>query len=176
MQKTMMSLCILLSVVTAASCQQKKAKELTVGDAIPAFSLPDQDGKLFNSADYIGKNWLVIFFYPKDESMVCTKEACAFRDMYAEFKEAGAVVAGINNGNAASHKSFVTNRKLPYPLLIDSANKTLHAFGVPDAFFMTGRKTFVIDKTGKIVFVYDASLKGSKHAEEALAYIKKHNG
>jgi thioredoxin-dependent peroxiredoxin len=168
--------CILLLLSLAGSCQAPKSKELTVGDTIPAFSLPDQDGKIFNSADHIGKTSLVIFFYPKDESMVCTKEACGFRDRYADLTRAGALVIGINGGSIDSHKKFQTNDKLPYPLLSDSANKVLNAFGVPKQFFMTGRKTFVVDKTGRIVFTYNSSLRGSKHAEEALAYLKKLKG
>ncbi len=166
---------ILVMASSAASCQGKKGRELDKGDTIPAFSLPDQDGKIFNSADHIGKTSLVIFFYPKDESLVCTKEACSFRDLYAALSQAGAVVVGINNGSIESHKKFQTNDKLPYPLLSDPANRVLNAFGVAKQFFMTGRKTFVVDKTGKIVFTYNSSLRGSKHAEEVLAFLKKGN-
>jgi peroxiredoxin Q/BCP len=168
---------ILLFLSFMGSCQDSgssRNKELTVGDTIPAFTLTDQDGKVFNSTDHIGKNSLVIFFYPKDESMVCTKEACSFRDRYADLVKAGAIVIGINGGSVESHKKFQTNDKLPYPLLSDSGNKVLHAFGVPKQFFMTGRKTFVVDKAGKIVFTYSSSLKGSRHAEEALVYLQQH--
>jgi thioredoxin-dependent peroxiredoxin len=174
MRISMMFVCMMSFFSSIVSCQENKHKELKAGDNMPAFTLADQDGKIFNSNDYSSKNYLVIFFYPKDESMVCTKEACAFRDMYSQFKDAGAIVVGINNGSMNSHKKFETNSKLSYPLLIDTANNVLHAFGVPDKFFMTGRETFVIDKTGKIVFTYDASLQGRKHAEEALAYLKNH--
>jgi peroxiredoxin Q/BCP len=168
--------CMLLFVACVGSCQSAggKHKELTIGDTIPAFTLTDQDGHLFNSMDHLGKNSLVIFFYPKDESMVCTKEACSFRDRYADLTKAGAIVIGINGGSVGSHKKFQTNDRLPYPLLSDSGNRVLNAFGVPKQFFMTGRKTFVVDKTGKIVFTYNSSLKGSRHAEEALAYLQKH--
>lgn len=167
---------LLLLVSTIVSCQVVKNKELSVGDTIPAFSLTDQDGKIFTSTDHIGKNSLVIFFYPKDESMVCTKEACSFRDRYADLTRAGAVVVGINGGSVSSHKQFQINDRLPYPLLSDSGNKVLKAFGIPNQFFISGRKTFVVDKTGKIVFTYNSSLKGAKHAEEALAYLKGHPG
>jgi thioredoxin-dependent peroxiredoxin len=173
MKRTLSAACILLLFSSVGCCQDTKSKELGVGDTIPAFSLPDQDGKIFNSADHIGKNSLVIFFYPKDESMVCTKEACSFRDRYGDLTRAGAIVIGINGGSIDSHKKFQTNDKLPYPLLSDSANKVLNAFGIPKQFFMTGRKTFVVDKTGRIVFTYNSSFKGSRHAEEALAYLKR---
>jgi peroxiredoxin Q/BCP len=164
--------CILLLLSATASCQDTH-KALTVGDTIPAFRLTDQDGKLFNSADHLGKSYLVIFFYPKDESMVCTKEACSFRDHYADLIKAGAVIIGINGGSVSSHKQFQQHDQLPYPLLSDSANIVLNAFGIPKQFFMTGRKTFVVDKTDKIVFTYNSPLNGSKHAEEALAFLKR---
>jgi peroxiredoxin Q/BCP len=166
----------LLILTSTASCQNLKHKELTIGDTIPAFSLPDQDNKVFNSADHLGKSDLVIFFYPKDESMVCTKEACSFRDHYADLIKAGATVIGINGGSVNSHKQFQQHDQLTYPLLSDSANTVLNAFGIPKQFFMTGRKTFVVDKSGKIVFTYNSALKGSKHAEEVLAFLKKNPG
>jgi thioredoxin-dependent peroxiredoxin len=176
MKKCLPLLYLFFALSSAASCQSAKNKELIVGDMIPAFSLPDQDGKIFNSTDHLGKCYLVIFFYPKDESMVCTKEACSFRDRYADLVKAGAVIVGINGGSIDSHKQFQQHDKLPYPLLSDSANKVLQAFGVPKQFFMTGRKTLVIDKANKIVFTYQSSLKGSRHAEEALAFLQKNAG
>lgn len=154
---------------------QSKPKELSIGDKIPAFKLQDQDNKTFNSANYAGKNSMVIFFYPKDESFVCTKEACSFRDNYAEFQKAGAIVVGINGGSIKSHKSFQQKDNLPYPLLSDANNQVIKSFGVPSKMFMTGRKTFVINKQGKIVFTHDSSFQGTKHAEETLAYLKKAN-
>lgn len=174
MKKLLSATCLLLSLSTIGSCQNKKSKELTVGDTIPAFRLPDQDGKLFSSSDHLGRSDLVIFFYPKDESMVCTKEACRFRDRYSDLIKAGAIVIGINGGSVTSHKAFQTHDNLPYPLLSDSANLVLDAFGIPRQFFMTGRKTFVIDKTGKIAFTYTSAINGTRHAEEALAFLQKH--
>ena len=165
---------LLIIVGSAASCQTRGPKTLTVGDTIPAFTLRDQDGNLFNSTDHLGKSDLVIFFYPKDESMVCTKEACSFRDRYNDLVKAGAVVIGINGGTAKSHQQFEAQDHLPYPLLVDSGNSILKAFGIPRQFFMTGRKTFVVDKSGKIVFTYNSAINGARHAEEALAYLKTH--
>ncbi len=162
-----------LLVAIGVSAQDKKSKTIGVGDKIPAIVLKDQDGKTFNSADYLGKNNLVIFFYPKDESLVCTKEACAFRDNYDEFTKTGAVIIGINGGTSDSHKNFQLKEKLPYRLLSDPGNKMIQAFGVPGKLFMTGRKTFVVDKNGKVVFTYDSSLNGSKHAEETLGFLRK---
>src|SRR5450755_2895784 len=84
-----------------------QARSLKVGDKAPIFSLRDQNDSLFSSADYMGKKILVIFFYPKDESSVCTKEACSFRDKFSDFTKAGAMVIGINSGTVESHKNFI---------------------------------------------------------------------
>jgi len=156
--------------MTASSA--KAQHTLMTGDKVPDFSLVDQDGKVFNSADYIGKKILVIYFYPKDESMVCTREACSFRDSFEDFTDAGAMVIGINSGTIASHKSFRDHHKLPFTLLSDPNNKVYHLFGVKNAMFMTGRKTFVVDLHGKIGFAYEAMMQGKQHADDALNYIR----
>lgn len=150
-----------------------QAPSLKVGDPVPTFTLPDQDGKPFKVGDYIGKKILVIYFYPKDESPVCTKEACAFRDKYEDFTQKGALVIGINSGTVASHKAFLDHYRLPFLLLSDAGNKVLEQFGVKGAFFMTGRETFVIDLNGKVAFTYNSMLKGTRHMEETLAFIEK---
>src|SRR5450755_599063 len=128
---------LLSFIISIAVNAQSGQKQLVVGDTMPAFSLTDQDGKVFNSADYKGKNILVIYFYPKDESMVCTKEACSFRDSFNDFAKAGAKVIGINGGTVASHKEFSDHYKLPFILLSDPGNKVYHLFGVQDKMFMT---------------------------------------
>jgi peroxiredoxin Q/BCP len=148
-------------------------KALKVGDGIPVFSLPDQNDSLFHSTDYVGKKILVIYFYPRDESIVCTKEACSFRDNYNDFTKAGAMVIGINSGSVESHNSFIKNHQLPFTLLSDPGNKVLNMFGVKKKFFISGRETFVIDKSGKIVFTYSSMSNGPAHEKEALAFIKK---
>lgn len=150
-------------------------KHLNVGDTIPSFSLKDQNNKLFNSADYTGKNIMVIYFYPKDESAVCTKEACSFRDHFTDFTKACAIVVGINQASAETHKKFQQHHNLPFILLSDPGNKVLKQFGVKNKFFVTGRETFVVDKTGKIVFRFDSFTKGEEHQEEALRVIKSLN-
>jgi len=150
-------------------------KTLMVGDNVPSFTLLDQDGKTFNVRDYIGKKVLVIYFYPKDESMVCTKEACAFRDSFDAFTKAGAMVIGVNGGTVASHKEFQQHYKLPFTLLSDPNNKIYNLFGVKGKMFFSGRETFVIDLKGKIAYTHEAMLQGKEHADDALEFIKAAN-
>jgi len=157
---------------TGCSQAQNTKKTLDVGDNVPQFSLYDQDGKTFNINDYIGKKVLVIYFYPKDESMVCTKEACAFRDSFDAFTKAGAMVIGVNGGTVASHKEFQQHYKLPFTLLSDPDNKIYNLFGVKGKMFFTGRETFVIDLKGKIVYTHEAMMQGKEHADDALAFVK----
>ncbi len=165
---------ILLSLTTHFCKAQSEHKNLVVGDPVPSFKLTDQNGHVFNSTDYIGKNVLVIYFYPKDESMVCTKEACSFRDSFNDFTKAGAEVIGINGGTVASHKEFTDHYKLPFILLSDPGNKVYELFGVKNKMFMTGRETFIVGLNGKIAFTYTAMMEGKKHADDALTYIKTH--
>lgn len=164
---------VLLAVTLSTGAKaQSDQKELMVGDKMPVFSLVDQDGKIFKSTDFVGKSVLVVYFYPKDESMVCTKEACAFRDSFNDFTKAGAKVIGINGGTVASHKEFSDHYKLPFTLLSDPDNKVYHLFGVKNKLFMTGRETFVIDLKGNIAFTYTSMMSGKEHSDDALNFIR----
>lgn len=138
---------------------------------VPDFTLKDQDGNDFAIQDFIGKKKLVIFFYPKDESLVCTKEACAFRDSFEVFQNTGAMVIGISADSVESHKAFQQHHRLPYTLLSDPGNKVLKAFGVKNVLFLTGRETFVIDLQGNIALRFRAMLRGSVHVEKTLSYL-----
>lgn len=161
-----------MSFIVCLFAQAQDKKHLNVGDAMPGFSLQDQNGKTFNSANEVGRHILVVYFYPKDESMVCTKEACQFRDSFNDFTNAGAKVIGINGGTVASHKAFADNEKLPFTLLSDPGNKVLAMFGVKGALFMTGRETFVIGLNGKVAFQYTSMMQGKAHADRALQFVK----
>jgi peroxiredoxin Q/BCP len=169
--KNLLLICALFTLTINQSQAQSK-KHLEVGDPAPAFSLKDQDGKSFTLANHIGKDILVIYFYPKDESMVCTKEACAFRDSFDAFTKAGAKVIGINGGTVASHKAFAKHYQLPFTILSDPGNKVYDMFGVKSKLFFSGRETFVVDLKGKIVYEHEAMLQGKEHADDALAFIK----
>ncbi len=146
-------------------------KSLSKNDVAPDFALPDQDGNMFTLHDQIGKHILVVYFYPKDETPGCTKEACGFRDSYEAFSAAGAKVVGINSAAPEVHKKFALNHRLPFTLLSDSGNKVGAAFGVKSLFGISGRETFIIDRSGKIAFRFASLMQFDKHVSEALAVI-----
>lgn len=147
-------------------------KTLKTGDKIPSFSLADQNGKTFDVAQFIGKKKLVIYFYPKDNSAVCTKDACSFRDSFQDFTDAGAIVVGINAASVESHAAFAQKQRLPFVLLSDPGDKVLKQFGIKPFLFLTGRETFLIDLDGKIAFSYRAFLDGESHAEKVLDFLR----
>jgi len=167
--KSLLSAILFLSVFSSCKSQ---TKQLDVGDTIPKFTLLNQDGKTFSMKDSLGKKMIVIFFYPKDESSVCTKEACTFRDSASEFVKYGALVIGINKGSVESHKKFQEHDNLPYQLLSDPDEKVIKAFGVQGS-FISDRVTYVVDKTGTIVFKYHGLTEGSKHPEQVLKYLRE---
>jgi len=148
-------------------------KTLKIGDTIPSFILKDQNGHEFNSDDYAGKKKLVIYFYPKDESSVCTAEACGFRDNFPHFNVNGAVVVGINNGTVESHFKFAQKNRIPFQLLSDPGNRVLRRFGVKPWLFLTGRETFVIGTDGKIAYTHRAFLDGGAHSQKVIEFLNR---
>jgi peroxiredoxin Q/BCP len=146
------------------------------GDSIPSFQLNDQNGNVFNSDDVIGKKPVVIYFYPKNFTPGCTKEACSFRDSYEDFKEIGAEVIGISGDSEKSHAKFTAKYNLPFILLADGTGKVRKKFGIKKSLLglVPGRETFVIDAQGKLIFKFN-SLDASKHMKKALKAIKKIN-
>lgn len=147
---------------------------LSIGDRVPSFTLPDQDGKPFRLDDALAKGPLVMFFYPKDDTPVCTAEACSFRDASSEFQAAGAVVVGVSSDSVASHKRFAERHGLPYPLLSDEGGALRKQLGVPKGFFglSEGRVTYVVDQTGVLRHRFEAMLAAGKHVEEALTTVR----
>lgn len=146
---------------------------ITKGAVVPNFKAKTQSGDSFELSNYLGKP-LVIYFYPKDNTPGCTTQACSFRDQYQDFQDLGAEVIGISGDSEASHDKFAQKHKLPFLLLSDSTKKIRTLFGVPTHFFglMPGRVTYIIDKQGKVVSVFD-SIKANVHIEHALKMIKK---
>lgn len=159
-----------LTILFSSSCTSQ-SKQLEAGSKIPLFSLKDQDGKTFNMKDSVGNCVFVIFFYPKDESTICTKEACGFRDSMKIFEQMGVQVIGINQGTVESHKKFQQHDSLNYELLSDPDEKVIKAFGVKGA-LLTDRVTFVVDETGTVIFKYHSMTDGKRHVHEALDFIR----
>jgi peroxiredoxin Q/BCP len=134
------------------------------------FSLTDQDGNLLKISNYLGKKKLVIFFYPQDGSLNCTREACYFRDLSDVFDEADAIIIGISSQSVESHKEFAEKNRLKYTLLSDNGNIVRKLFGVPSRVFglIPGRVTYVADRSGKVVYIFDSQTETQRHADEAL--------
>lgn len=146
---------------------------LKIGDKIPNFTAIDTNGDLFDSDTIVGKKPLVIYFYPKDNTRVCTEQACSFRDQYEDFKALGAEVIGISGDSLKSHLEFSNKHHLPFILLSDSDKKIRKAFGVPNDYFglVPGRATYVTDKDGIVQLIFD-STSGKIHIEKALEILK----
>jgi len=148
--------------------------KIKIGSKIPEFNLQDQDGKDVSIKNRIGKNSLVIYFYPKDDTPGCTKEACSFRDQFADFTDLGAEVIGISSDSVKKHKSFAEKHRLPYTLLSDTNKSVRKAFGVPSGFLglLPGRVTYIFDKQGIVRHMFNSQFNVEKHVEEALEVLK----
>lgn len=149
---------------------------LNSGEKAPDFTLPDADGNMVTLSHFIGKT-VILYFYPKDDTPGCTKEACGFRDNYNRFLEKGAVVIGISKDKPASHAKFKAKYQLPFYLLSDESTDILQAYGAWDkkslygkSFFGIIRMTYIIGPDGKIVKVYP-KVKPEGHAEEILSAL-----
>lgn len=150
--------------------------KLKEGDFAPAFSALTNGGGQFSLADFKGRS-VVLYFYPRDDTPGCTKEACAFRDRFAEFKNKGAVVLGVSVDPVKSHDKFVEKYKLPFTLLADENKKIVQAYGVWGQKAFMGRKymgihrvTFLIGPDGRIKRIW-SKVKPEEHAEEVLAAL-----
>lgn len=159
-----------LTVAMAGSCKAQSGP-LDLGKQIPDFTLQDQDGKTFNMSDSIMNGTYVIFFYPKDESFICTKEAEAFRDSMQLLKKAGVQVVGINKGTIESHKKFKQDDSLNFELLSDPDEAVMKKFGVKGGLF-SSRVTFVVDNTGQIVCRCTSTTDGKEHVREVMQYVR----
>jgi peroxiredoxin Q/BCP len=150
--------------------------KLKEGDVAPPFTAATSGGGTISLADYLGKN-VILYFYPRDDTPGCTKEACGFRDQFADFKKRGAVVFGVSADSVKSHDKFVAKFKLPFTLLADEDKKIVEAYGVWGEKSFMGRKylgvyrvTFLIGPDGRIKKIWPA-VKPEEHAEEVLAAL-----
>lgn len=156
-----------------ATTPELKLKE---GDPAPDFNAPTSGGGRASLADFKGKN-VILYFYPRDDTPGCTKEACAFRDHFADFQKKGAVVLGVSIDPVKSHDKFIKKFKLPFTLLADEEKKIVEAYGVWGQKSFMGRKymgthrvTFLIGSDGRIKKIWP-TVKPEEHAEEVLAAL-----
>jgi peroxiredoxin Q/BCP len=147
---------------------------IQIGDNCPDFQLPDASGKMINMTDFIGKKKMVIYFYPKDDTPGCTKEACSFRDSYEDFKGFDCEVIGISSDTEEKHSFFASKHKLPFILLADTDKKVRKLFGVPGNLFglIPGRVTYIIGLDGKVKGIYNSQTNPLGHIEKALELVK----
>jgi len=151
-----------------------QAKQLQAGDAAPDFSLPSADGKTVALSDFRGRSEVVLFFYPKDNTPGCTREACSFRDSHAAFRDAGAEVIGISGDSGASHQQFADRLRLPFVLLSDRDGSVRARYGVAKTLgILPGRVTFVIDKQGMVRHIFSSQFRPAQHVQEALGVLRK---
>ena len=163
---------ILFLMALAIGAPALAADSLFEGKAAPEFELPDQDGQLHSLEDYRDQ-WVVLYFYPKDETPGCTTEACEFRDNIFAYRKLNARILGVSLDDIESHKAFAENHGLPFPLLADTEGTTADAYGVKTkwaGFTIAKRQTFIIDPEGVVVKHYQ-KVKPDIHAKEVLAAL-----
>jgi peroxiredoxin Q/BCP len=144
-----------------------------IGDRAPDFTLPDAGGHSVSLSDFRGKKPVVLYFYPKDDTPGCTKEACTFRDRFEEFTGAGAEVIGVSSDSSESHQKFASKHSLPFRLLSDRGGQVRKRYGVPATLgLIPGRVTFVIDAAGIVRHVFNSQTQAARHVDEALAVLQ----
>ncbi len=160
-------LIILLAMFSLASGEKTM---LNLTDTAPVFSLSDQNGNTYNLDDFKGKKYVVLIFYPGDETPVCTQQLCEIRDDYQSFSDNDAVVFGINPADTKSHQKFATKNNFQFPLLIDNDKKVAAAYHAK-GLFLNQRTVYVIDKNGKIIF----AKRGKPSVQAIIASFKGKN-
>jgi peroxiredoxin Q/BCP len=150
---------------------------LNVGDSAPDFNLPDAEGNMYNLADLKGKR-VVLYFYPRDNTPGCTKEACGFRDHYETYQSQDVVVLGVSTDDAKSHTKFIQKHSLPFPLLIDEGGEVAAKYGsyglkkfMGKEYMGITRSTFIIGPDGTLEKIY-RKVKAETHAETVLADLE----
>ena len=150
------------------------AGRIQVGDKAPDFTLLSQAGEQVRLSDRLGERIVVLYFYPKDETAGCTKEACAFRDSYEVFAEAGAEVIGVSSDSVDKHAAFAGHHELPFTLLSDQGGQVRKSYAVPATLgLLPGRVTYVIDRAGTVRHVFSSQTNIGRHVNDALDIVKK---
>jgi thioredoxin-dependent peroxiredoxin len=147
---------------------------LKVGDQVPEFTAETHSGQKVSLADFRGKQIVVLYFYPRDNTPVCTAQACAFRDSYEDFAQDGAVVIGVSSDSLERHRAFAEKKQLPFQLVSDGDGSIRKAFGVSDRLGLIPRRvTFVIDREGTIRHVFEATFSSTPHIESARKVVRE---
>ncbi|HET6555961.1 MAG TPA: peroxiredoxin [Prolixibacteraceae bacterium] len=148
--------------------------KLRKGDKLPHFILNNENSQPVNISSLKGK-YLVLYFYPKDDTPGCVKEACSFRDAIAELTDAGAMVFGVSSDKPSSHAQFKAKYQLPFSLLSDTGGELRKLLGVPTDWFglLPGRVTYIFDKEGKLIEIFKSQFSPEKHVQEALKIISR---
>jgi peroxiredoxin Q/BCP len=172
--KIFMLAIVLIAVFFLWSQRSEAAAVPKIGDTAPDFNLSDQNGKMRKLSDYSGQ-WVVLYFYPKDDTPGCTKEACSFRDDLTSLEKLGAKVIGVSIDDNDSHAKFAAKYHLPFPLLADKDGSVAEAYGALNNLFvikLAKRYTFLINPSGKIAKTY-SSVDTSRHSQEIIDDLKK---
>jgi peroxiredoxin Q/BCP len=147
-----------------------------VGDKAPDFTLPSQMGDNVTLSEFFGKKNIVLYFYPKDETIGCIREACSFRDSYEQLTGLNAEVIGVSGQSVASHKAFATHYGLPFILLADEKNEVRKLYGVPSTMgLIPGRVTYIIDKKGIVRQIFNSQTQTQRHVDEAKEVLMQLN-
>jgi thioredoxin-dependent peroxiredoxin len=150
------------------------ARGVQVGDKAPDFTLPAQSGEQVRLSDQLGSHVVVLYFYPKDFTSGCTAEACAFRDQYEVFSDAGAEVIGVSSDSVDKHAGFAGKHKLPFTLLSDQGGQVRKLYGVPAKLgVIPGRVTYVIDRDGVVRHVFNSLTDINGHVLDALEVVRQ---
>jgi peroxiredoxin Q/BCP len=166
-----MKIATLIITILFCSLTFGENQMLKINDTAPDFSLSDQNGKTYNLGDFKGKKFVVLIFYPGDQTPVCTQQLCEIRDDYSEFASNDAVVFGVNPASDKSHKKFAEKNNLPFPLLIDSKKEVALKYQAK-GLVMNQRTVYVIGKNGRVLF----AKRGKPAVSEIISSIKSVNG
>ena len=146
--------------------------KVQVGDLASDFTLLNQSSGPVSLGDFLGKKHIVLYFYPKNNTSLCTEEACAFRDSYEVFKDAGAEIIGVSSDSVESHRQFAKEHQLPFILLSDVDGVIRKRYSVPTAFGLPGRVTYIIDRQGIVRRIFFSQFTSKRHVDEALETVK----
>ena len=155
---------------------QPVKSKVQIGDLAPDFTLLNQSGTPVSLGDFFGKQHIVLYFYPRDNTSVCTEEACAFRDSYEVIKGAGAEVIGVCSDSVESHQQFAKEYQLPFNLLSDEEDTIRKRYGVPTSFGLPGRVTYIIDRQGIVRRIFFSQYTSQRHVDVALETLQSIQG